>query len=239
VDKLDALGDRQLRTTLVFARGAACGVTAADAARALAIPRSAARWRLEKLAEAGLLDVGFERRNGRRGPGSGRPAKTYRAAAETSAIEFPRRRSETLIGLLAEALPRRKREQRLADVGRAYAEELAEAMRLKPAATLPAALRGLCRGLGRLGFHAEVDSVSRREAILVSATCPLRPLIVGYPDAAAIDEGMWGGLITRAVAGRRPLVAGCRTDDCLARSRNCRILVTFDRVEAGQDARAS
>jgi predicted ArsR family transcriptional regulator len=59
-----------------------------------------ARWRLEKLVEAGLLVIGLERRSGRSGPGAGRPAKTYAPVAETAAIEFPRRRYEALLGLL-------------------------------------------------------------------------------------------------------------------------------------------
>jgi len=227
VERLDTLGDPQLRRALMFARKRARPVTADDLARGLAIPRSAARWRLEKLAAAGLLQSAFERRNGRSGPGAGRPAKTYAPVGETSAIEFPRRRYETLVGVLAGILPRQRREQQLAEVGAAYAAELAAAMRLRPAATLGTALERLCRGLGRLGFHASVEAVSTDRATLVSATCPLRPLIFEHPEVKGIDQGMWRGLVALATAKGDRVATTCSTHDCLERDKSCRILVTL------------
>jgi predicted ArsR family transcriptional regulator len=239
VDKLDVLGDAQLRTTLLFVRAQAGGVTADDVARALAIPRSVARWRLERLLDARLLEAGFERRTRRSGPGAGRPAKSYRPAPETGAVEFPPRRYERLIGVLAGIVPRRNREQRLAEAGAGYAEELARAMRLRPGGTPVAALRRLCRGLGRLGFHAAVESVGPGHAVLVSATCPLRPLVVHHPEAAAIDEGMWRGLTGLVLGERAGLGMTCSTQNCLAADRNCRILVTFAHEHADEEAHAS
>jgi predicted ArsR family transcriptional regulator len=227
VDRFDALGDRQLRRALLFVRERARSVTADELSRALAIPRGVARWRLEKLVAAGVVQTGFERRTGRRGPGAGRPAKTYAPIAETAAIEFPRRRYEILVGLLAGVLPRRGREQRLAEVGVAYAGELAAAMRLRPAASLSTALERVCRGLGRLGFHAAVEAASPDSAAIVSATCPLRPLIVEHPEAAAIDQGMWRGLIALATAAGDRATVTCSTHDCLERDRSCRILVSL------------
>jgi predicted ArsR family transcriptional regulator len=227
VDRLDTLGDPQLRRALLFARERARPLTADELAHGLAIPRSAARWRLEKLVAAGLLQSAFERRSGRSGPGAGRPAKTYAPVAETSAIEFPRRRYETLVGLLAGTLPRPRREQQLAEVGATYAAELAAAMRLRPAATLATALERVCRGLGRLGFHASVGAVSAERATLLSATCPLRPLIFGHPELKGIDQGMWRGLIARATAKGDLAAVTCSTHDCLERDRSCRILVSL------------
>ena len=227
MDRLDTLGDPQLRRALVFARRQARPLTADELARGLGIPRSAARWRLEKLAAAGLLHSAFERRSGRSGPGAGRPAKTYAPVAETSAIEFPPRRYETLVGLLAGFVPRRRREQQLAGVGARYAAELAAAMRLRPAATLATALERVCRGLGRLGFHASVDAVSSDHATLVSATCPLRPLLFEHPELKGIDQGMWRGLIAHATAKSDLTAIACSTHDCLEHDRSCRILVSL------------
>ena len=227
MDELDALGDLQLRRTLLFVRAQARSVTAEEVAAALGVSRSGARWRLEKLGGAGLLRTGFERRSGRSGPGAGRPAKTYAAAAETTAIEFPRRRYDTLVGLLTDALPRRLRQQQLAEVGGAYAAELAAAMRIRPAATVPAALELLCEGLGRLGFQAAVQAASEEEAVLVCATCPLRPVVVGHPQAAPIDAGMWRGLVAAATAGDAGAAVTCSTHDCLDSDNSCRILVSW------------
>jgi predicted ArsR family transcriptional regulator len=229
MDRLDALSDRDLRETFLFVRGrAAAPVTSAELARVLGIPRSVARWRLEKLAAAGLLETAFERRTKRTGPGAGRPAKTYAPAVETSPIEFPPRRYETLVALLSEALPRRKRKEALREIGVRYAQELAADMQLRPAPSIPAALKRVCRGLGRLGFHAAVSEVSHDSATLVSATCPLRPLVIENPEAAAIDAGMWFGLIASATAtGARPRLTSCETHDCLEGGRGCRVRVDF------------
>src|SRR5437764_11233350 len=116
MDRLDVLGDPSLRKAVLFVRAQPRPVTVDEAAAALEMPRTVARWRLERLAEAGMLATGFERRTGRSGPGAGRPAKTYAAAVETTALEFPRRRYETLLGLLVDALPRRRRAGRLAEI---------------------------------------------------------------------------------------------------------------------------
>ena len=225
MDTLDALGDRKLRAVLLFVRGCARPVTADELARGLAIPRSSARWRLEKLVAAGLLQAAFERRTRRSGPGAGRPAKTYAPVPETAAIEFPRRRYETVAGLLAALVPHRRREQQLGEVGVAYAKELATAMRVRPSGTLPTALARVCHGLGRLGFHAAVDAASIDEAALVSATCPLRPLVVEHPEARAIDEGMWRAVIAIALGASDPASVACSTHDCLDGEKSCRILV--------------
>ena len=223
MDTLAAVGDVELRRTFSFVRGQARPVTADDVARALGVPRSAARWRLEKLAAADALRVGFERRTGRRGPGAGRPAKTYAPAPETRAIEFPRRRYETLVGLLAHVLPRRGFDRRLAEVGAAYARELAAAMRLRPAAAIAVGVERLCRGLRRLGFHVQVEELSSAGARLACMTCPLRPVVIAHPEAAALDAGMWRGLVTAAT--RQEVVVSTR--DCLDGDTSCRIFVRF------------
>src|ERR687887_1757695 len=111
--RLDAIGDRELRETLLFARAQGLPVTADEVATAQRIHRNVARSRLERLAEAGLLTASFERRTGRTGPGAGRPAKTYRVAPELATLEFPERRYQQLIGLVADALPERARRERL------------------------------------------------------------------------------------------------------------------------------
>lgn len=223
--RLDVIGDAALRETALFVRGQDRPVTADDVACALAVSRAVARWRLEKLAAAGLVTVAFERRSGRSGPGAGRPAKTYAAAAETAAIEFPARRYEALAGLLIEALPDRGRSEQLVQVGIEFGRQLAAAAKVPTARTTAGALRALSRALGRLGFHAAIESVSDEQAVIVSATCPLRPLVAAEPTARAIDEGMWRGLVE--AVGNGAARAKCSTHDCLDADRPCRIVVTF------------
>jgi predicted ArsR family transcriptional regulator len=234
VERLDAVGDPELRRTLLFVRARARPVTSADAAEALGLPRTVARWRLEKLVASGLLVSGSERRSGRSGPGAGRPAKTYAPAAETAAIEFPRRRYERLLGLLVDAVPRRRRKGQLEQVGIDYGRELAAAAGVRRASTMPRALERVCRGLGELGYQAAVDSVTGNSAEIVSTTCPLRPLMTAEPGAQAIDEGMWRGLV-EAATGTYGVGIRCRTHDCLDGKGPCRILVSFDH-DAGRKA---
>src|SRR5918998_5170694 len=49
-----------------------------EVAAAVDLPRTTAAFHLDRLAQCGLLDVHFERRSGRSGPGAGRPSKLYR-----------------------------------------------------------------------------------------------------------------------------------------------------------------
>lgn len=227
MDAFDAIGDAQLRSTLLFVRAKAAAVSADEVARALDVPRSAARARLEKLLAAGLLVAAFERRSGRGGPGAGRPAKTYAPAAETTQLEFPHRRYETLLALLIRVLPPRGRKRLLRQAGAAYGQELARAGGLRRGNAVRPALERVCRSLGELGFHAAVDAVGPHEAVLRSATCPLRPLVVADAEATSIDEAMWRRLIKAAFEPGRVGRVTCRTHDCHLSGEPCTIVVAF------------
>jgi hypothetical protein len=104
-----------------------------------------------------------------------------------------------------ERLPRRGRPQTLREIGAAYAAELADAARLCPQPDFPSAAEEVCATLGRLGFHGSVESATEERAVVRTATCPLRPLVVSAPEAQAIDRGMWAALaaaaLTKAGAG--------------------------------------
>ncbi|HEX9342999.1 MAG TPA: helix-turn-helix domain-containing protein [Actinomycetota bacterium] len=76
-----------------------------EAAQALGIQRGLAAFHLDKLVEAGLLEVASHRRlGGRSGPGAGRPAKLYRRSATEHELTLPPRRYETAAHLLAEVV---------------------------------------------------------------------------------------------------------------------------------------
>ncbi|HZM31950.1 MAG TPA: helix-turn-helix domain-containing protein [Acidimicrobiales bacterium] len=76
------------------------------AAEALDVARSVAAFHLDKLADAGLADVRFERLTGRSGPGAGRTAKLYRRSATEIGVSLPERRYDLAGELLAEAVER-------------------------------------------------------------------------------------------------------------------------------------
>jgi predicted ArsR family transcriptional regulator len=229
VEPLDVLGDVDIRATLLFARSRPRPVTAGEVASNLGISKSVARWRLERLAAAGLLTTGFEHRSGPPGPGGGRPAKTYAVAPETEAIEFPARHYEELLALLIEALPRQGRAETLADVGVSFGRQLANAAKLRPATRPRTAFERICRALGKLGFQTSLESLTVDGAVLTTPTCPLRPLVMDDKAARAIDSGMWRALVSEALLDTPVSSVVCDTHDCLGDSP-CRILVTMGRT---------
>src|SRR6476659_9394195 len=77
-----------------------------DAAEHLGIARSVAAFHLDKLVDAGLADVRFERRTGRTGPGAGRTAKVYRRSNRDVEVSLPERHYDLAAALLAGAVAR-------------------------------------------------------------------------------------------------------------------------------------
>lgn len=75
-----------------------------EAAEATEVARASVAFHLDKLVDEGLLDVVYERRTGRSGPGAGRPAKLYRRAACDVAVTLPERHYDLAGGLLAAAV---------------------------------------------------------------------------------------------------------------------------------------
>lgn len=77
-----------------------------EAARAAGVPLHSARFHLDKLVDAGLLEVSYARLGGRSGPGAGRPSKLYRRSAVEVTVSLPRRSYDLVGGVLASALER-------------------------------------------------------------------------------------------------------------------------------------
>ncbi|WP_225642474.1 helix-turn-helix transcriptional regulator [Streptomyces werraensis] len=75
-----------------------------EAAEALGLARQTAAFHLDRLADQSLLDVVYERRSGRTGPGAGRPAKLYKRSVKQVTVSLPERHYELAGRLLAQAL---------------------------------------------------------------------------------------------------------------------------------------
>jgi len=75
-----------------------------EASRALRITRPLATFHLDKLADAGLLDSGYQRLSGRSGPGAGRPARVYWRGHREFMVNVPERNYERAAELFATAL---------------------------------------------------------------------------------------------------------------------------------------
>lgn len=77
-----------------------------EAAAELGISRELAAHHLDRLQDAGLLEVEYRRLSGRTGPGAGRPAKLYKRTQRDVAVSFPSRRYDVAAELLATAFDR-------------------------------------------------------------------------------------------------------------------------------------
>jgi predicted ArsR family transcriptional regulator len=223
MDALDVIGDPALRTTLLYVRRNRCSASIGEVASATGVHRNVARRRLERLSAAGLLTTGFERRSGRGGPGAGRPAKVYAPAPETAAIEFPERHYADLLGLLAEDVSPARR----AATGLRFGAMLAAAANIAPAKEPRAGLERLCDAVGRLGFQARVERLAWNRAVIVTPTCPLRPLVVANRAASDLDRGMWRGLVAAAVDGLAADDVRCGAHGCLDPCAPCRVVLSF------------
>ena len=93
---------RRLYEYVAARRGA---VTREDAAEATGITRTLAAYHLDKLTDAGLVEAGYARPEGRKGgPGAGRPAKHYSRADRELAVTLPARSYLLMADLLAAAI---------------------------------------------------------------------------------------------------------------------------------------
>jgi predicted ArsR family transcriptional regulator len=105
--QLDALSSLAAPVRLALYRcvaGRDQGMGRDEAAAAVGISRKLAAYHLDKLADAGLLEVRFERRSGRSGPGAGRPAKLYLRSARPLEVALPARNYPRIAELLANAV---------------------------------------------------------------------------------------------------------------------------------------
>lgn len=99
-----SLGDESRRRLFDFVASAADAVGRDDAAQAVGLARSTASFHLDRLVKDGLLAVEFRKLGGREGPGSGRPAKLYRAAVDEVAASVPERHYDLAAELLVSAI---------------------------------------------------------------------------------------------------------------------------------------
>src|SRR5947199_7061801 len=100
---LSTLGDPTRRRLYEYVATAAGPVGRDEAAAAVGVARSLAAYHLDKLAEHGLVEVGYARPEGRGGPGAGRPAKHYRRAEREFALQAPPRDYSLLADVLLRA----------------------------------------------------------------------------------------------------------------------------------------
>ncbi|HZE39600.1 MAG TPA: helix-turn-helix domain-containing protein [Stackebrandtia sp.] len=104
VSALAALDEPTRRRLFEYVSKEVDPVSRDEAAEALDLPRPTIVFHLDKLVHEGLLDVVFARRNGRDGPGAGRPSKLYKRSTTQLDVSIPPRRYDMAAELLADAV---------------------------------------------------------------------------------------------------------------------------------------
>jgi predicted ArsR family transcriptional regulator len=187
----------------IHARGGPVGRD--EAARKVGISRAMAAFHLDRLAEAGLLEVDYRRLSGRSGRGAGRPAKLYRPSATRAEASVPPTRyalaADLLLRAVRERRPDETSDQTLrrtgAEHGREVGARLSNARRARtPAGRIRAALDGLGYGPAERGSTVFLQN------------CPFHELVERHRDEVCglnlaflrgVAEGLdAGGLTVRS-----------------------------------------
>lgn len=175
VDVVAVLADPVRRDLYEYVADAGHEVGRAEAADALGVARTLAAFHLDKLVDAGLLEVAHRRLTGRSGPGAGRPAKVYRMAVREHLASVPPRDYRGLAMLLAEAVEA---------VG---AEEALKAA----AQRVPADPREPAEVLAERGYRPYRDG-----GVIRSRNCPFRALSEEFPVlVCAMNHALIGALL--------------------------------------------
>ena len=172
-------------------------VSREQAAAAVGVAPHAARFHLDRLHRAGLLDVGYERPPGRGGPGAGHPTKLYRAAATEVTVSVPDRRydlaglvlSRAVAGAMGDGTPVAEAlEQAATEAGRDIGR------RIGPPSSPRRPLAAVIDALDAHGFSPRVEGAG-----YVLGNCPFRALAQEQPEVVcsmnvALVNGLLGEL---------------------------------------------
>ncbi|MCB0978544.1 MAG: helix-turn-helix domain-containing protein [Acidimicrobiales bacterium] len=178
VARIALLSDPVRRRLYEFVAGSRDAVSREAAAAAVDVRKPLAAFHLDKLVDAGLLDVEFRRLNGRSGPGAGRPAKLYKRSGSQLDVTLPQREYDLAGRLLAAAIDAASRSGRTAtdELDRA-AHEFGETMGERAAARAGTSATEPEIGAAMLAVLQEYGFEPRREgSAIVLCNCPFHAL---------------------------------------------------------------
>jgi predicted ArsR family transcriptional regulator len=179
-----------------------------DAARHAGIAVKLAAFHLDRMAEAGLLDVEYRRLTGRVGPGAGRPAKLYSLSPRHISIALPQTRYALAASMMATALAGGPSgadgPDRLQEVATTAGESLGAGIR-RQVRTNRARREAVRRELEHLGYDPQSQGsgvLSLRNCIFSELSASHRQLVCGMN--AAFVRGLLQGAALRSsqVEGR-------------------------------------
>lgn len=183
IDAVGTLVDPVRRSAYRMVAGAAEPIGRDDVADQLGIGRTLAAFHLDKLVAAGLLEVSYARRNGRTGPGAGRPAKLYRTAPGGFEVSVPPRAYAEAAEVFVETIDRLGADEALFSTARRRGVEVG--VRLGTPDVVAA--------LGAQGYEPVAEGATIR-----LRNCPFHTVARQYPPLVcgmnlALLEGMVEG----------------------------------------------
>jgi predicted ArsR family transcriptional regulator len=168
-----------------------------EAARDTGVKPRLVAFHLDRMAEAGLLDVEYRRLSGRVGPGAGRPAKVYSVSSRSFSVEIPQTRYALAASMMATALsaggPRADGAKSLQDAASAVGESLGGEIR-RQGRTKRAQQEAVRRKLKQLGYEPQVQESGEwkmRNCIFSELSMSHRDLVC--PMNAALVTGLLDG----------------------------------------------
>jgi len=184
---ISALAEPTRRALYDHLAAAGDWVSRDEAADAVGLERATAAHHLDRLAADGLVEVDYQRRSGRQGPGAGRPAKLYRRARREFDLALPPREYALAGRMLAEAVDRARTDgtdiatavdEVASAEGRRLGEEIDERLRSERARKIESRRRGVLEALGERGFEPHIDE----QGSVVLRNCPFHQLAQQHTD---------------------------------------------------------
>jgi predicted ArsR family transcriptional regulator len=172
-----------------------------QAADAVGVARHKAKFHLDRLEAAGLLEADYVRLTGRSGPGAGRPAKRYRRGRSEFAVTLPARDYELAGQIMADAISDSTRTgtpilEAISNAAAVRGEAIAAAATDRPRGA-EAALELAMRILTEHGYEPR-----RIDDAIVMANCPFHALAVNHTElVCSLNQSMLSGFADAAAPG--------------------------------------
>jgi predicted ArsR family transcriptional regulator len=181
VTGIGVLADPVRRKLYRYVCSQAQPVTRDQAAQAVGVARHKAKFHLDRLEAAGLLEADYVRLTGRAGPGAGRPSKRYSRGGGEFAVTLPARDYELAGHIMADAISDSARNgtpifDALNNAAAAYGAAIAASSTDHPSGA-DAALDLAVRILTEHAYEPR-----RIERSVVMANCPFHALAVGHTE---------------------------------------------------------
>jgi predicted ArsR family transcriptional regulator len=174
------LADRRRRGIYELVRAADRPLSRDEVAARAGVGRPLAAFHLDKLADAGLVEVSYAREPGRGGRGAGRPAKRYADARRQVALTVPERHYELLGHILARAIDNAGPEESARCAAERVAGEVGAEVGAKHRRTRRAATTVLDVAELLSGFGYEPETVTAHEVAL--RNCPFHAVVSSARD---------------------------------------------------------